>query len=333
VTVGSVDARSLLDAWEALGAVEPGDRLFRTRRLDRPSSLDLRTAVRETDGAPCLVALLGQEDTGRVVAFETAGLRLSRSRDEAGILLVLSLEKQDRRDLFAQVCADVVRSVVQVEETGERDLLGTLAERVAAWRAFLRDQSGSLARHEIVGLVGELLVLARMLDRSTDAVSAWASPDDGLHDFERDGRAIEVKTSLGAARRLTASSLDQLDEGGLGSLHVAHVRLMEDPDGETVVDVARGLERRLPGDRERRDFRNALLRRGLAPDTDERAGPRVRELGIEFYRVDVGFPRLRRAEVHQGIVEATYDIEVRTLGSFLIDAEAVLDGMWGGNDG
>lgn len=327
-----MEARSLLDAWDDLGAVEPGYRLFRTRRLDRPSSLDLRTAVRETDGAPCLVALLGQEDTGRVVAFETAGLRLSRSRDEAGILLVLSLEKHDRRDLFAQVCADVVRSVVQVEDTGERDLLGTLAERLAAWRAFLRDQSGSLARHEIVGILGELLVLSRMLDRSPDAVSAWASPDDGLHDFERDGRAIEVKTSLGAARRLKSSSLDQFDEAGLGSLHVAHVRLMEDPDGSTVVDLARELERRLPGDRERRDFRNALLRRGLAPDTDERAGPRVRELGIELYLVDAGFPRIRRAEVPVGVVEATYDIEVRTLAPFLVDADTVLEDIWGRHD-
>lgn len=172
-----------------------------------------------------------------------------------------------------------------------------------------------------------------MLDRSPTAVSTWTSPDDGLHDFERDGRAIEVKTSLGAARRMRASSLDQFDEAGLGSLHVAHVRLMEDPDGDTVVDIARGLEQRLPSDRERRDFRNALLRRGLAPDTDERAGPQVRELGIEFYQVDAGFPRLRRAEVPQGVVEATYDIEVRTLGSFLVDADGVLDGFLGVNHG
>lgn len=68
------DSVSLLAEWEALNAVSPGDRLFRSRRLSQPTRIDLRVGVRETDGAPCLIALPGGAPD-RLVTFETSGLR------------------------------------------------------------------------------------------------------------------------------------------------------------------------------------------------------------------------------------------------------------------
>lgn len=325
MTAPALDPAGLLTEWEELGAVLPGDRQFRSRRLPRPTLIDLRVGLREIDSAPCLIAVIpgGSE---QIRTFETAGLRLFRSVDDAGTLLVLSLEEPSRRDLFAQICSDVVLSLVRSEDEGERDLIYELGGRLAAWRTFLRDQSGGLDRHEIVGLIGELLVLDRLLDRSSTALHAWKSPDDGLHDFERRGTALEVKTSLGGARRVRISTIDQLDAAGLSSLNLAHVRLVERADGESVVDAVERIEARLIADRDRREFRNALLRRGLAPNPDQME-PRVQCVGIEVYVVRSGFPCLTRANIPVGISEVVYDVDVRSLAPFVTESDAVFDSV------
>jgi len=323
---------ALLDLWRELSLVAPGDRLFRTRRLSRPRRLDLRAGLRETDGAPCLVVAPGA--AGETVGtFETAGLRLSRAGDPGGVLLVLSLEESARRDLFAEICSDCVRSVLRGEDDGEDDLVSVLAARLSAWRAFLRDQSGGLSRHETVGIIGELLLLNQLLDHGSDAVGIWKAPDGGLHDFELSGYGLEAKTSLGAARRLHISTLDQLDDAGLASLHVGHVRLVEAADGETLAQIADRIEVRLGGERARRGFRNALLRRGVLPGAVPDDELRVRCIGIDFYAVSEGFPRLCRAEIALGIVEADYQIEVRALSEFHAEEAAVFGALRGaGNE-
>lgn len=322
------DAAALIEEWTDLAAVAPGDRLFRTRRMTRPVRLDLRAGLRETDGAPCLVVSPGTAG-GAITSFETGGLRLSRVADPAGVLLVLSLEEPARRDLFAAVCSDCLRAVIRGEDEAEDDLLSVFAARLSAWRAFLRDQTGALSRNEMIGIIGELLLFGQLLDIGADAPRAWKAPDDGLHDFENAGHSIEVKTSLGGARLLHISTLDQLDDAGLTSLHVAHVRLVEASDGETLADIADRIETQLSGERARSAFRNALLRRGLAPGADD-LGPRVRTAGTDFYAVREGFPRLRRGEVALGIADATYQLEVRALTGFQEDAAAVLSRFGGG---
>ncbi|TWB45552.1 putative PD-(D/E)XK family protein DUF4420 [Rhizobium sp. ERR 922] len=322
------DATALLREWNDLAAVAPGDRLYRSRRLSRPVQLDLRAGLREADGAPCLIALPGS--TGNSIAsFETAGLRLSRAADPAGPLLVLSLEEPSRRDLFAEMCSDCVRSVLRWEDEGETELVTVFAARLAAWRAFLRDQVSGLSRNEMVGLIGELFVLDRLLDVNAKAVAAWKSPDDGLHDFVLSGHGLEIKTALGPTRQIHISTLDQLDNSGLASLHIAHVRLVDSVAGSTLGEIATRIEQRLNGERARSAFRNALLRRGLLPCGDIEVGPRVTCAGIDAYTVSNGFPRLLRSDVPLGIAEATYQVEVRALVGFAVDIATVLD-MFGG---
>nr|WP_273546379.1 MULTISPECIES: PD-(D/E)XK motif protein [unclassified Xanthobacter] len=322
----------MLAEWTALEAVSPGDRLFRSRRLDRPRGIDLRTGLRETDGAPCLIARPESVSEG-LALFETGGLRLARAADPGGNLLVLSLEERSRRDLFAEVCSDVVRALVLSEEEGELDLLSELGARLAAWRAFLRDQSGGLTRQETVGLIGELLLLEQLITRVPDALGVWKSPDDGLHDFENCGHALEVKTSLGSARRLHISALDQLDFAGLASLHVTHVRLIEQADGVTLAQLVERLSAGFASDRDRRRFANALLRRGLAPGADGASGPAVLHAGIEYYEVRPGFPCLSRSTVPAGIADVAYQIEVQALASFLVDGKFVMNRLGGRSDG
>lgn len=318
---GQREAGLLLEGWTGLLGFPAGDRLFRSRRLDGAGALAFHLAVRSPDDAPCLLAAPGDAIADAVQTFETGGLRLSRAAGQAGPMLVLSLEEPDRRDLFALICADVIDAAS--EGSDERHALTMLAGRLAAWRAFLRDRSGRLGRADMVGIMGELLVLDRVVEAGGAGLAAWRAPDDGLHDFACGSWAVEVKTSLSGGRSIRVSSLDQLDDAGLASLYLCHVRLVEDETGDDLAALVLAVEGRLPDDRSRRDFRNALLRRGLLAEDLATPTPTVRVLSIDAYRVSEGFPRLLRVQAAPGIVDASYEVEVRALAPFAVDPGAL----------
>jgi hypothetical protein len=254
--------------------------------------------------------------------FELGGMRLSTTADQSGPFLVLSLEDESRRDLFSTICADVVSAAAQI---GTTDPLNQFVARLIAWRQFLRERRIGLSRLETIGLIGELIVLEELLAASPDSLSAWQAPDDGLHDFQRYGQALEVKTGLGPSSSITISKLDQLDAAGLRQLELLHVRLVEAPGGRCLRDIVTAIDNMLPNEASRRAFANALLSRGLMPDDDAaRLTPRIQQRSIDAYSVSEGFPRLLRENLPTAITEATYTLDVRSIAAFAADTTATL---------
>lgn len=312
-------------AWADVAARSGQERRFRSQRLSPDLRLDVHAGLRFTDNALCLVieALAPAE-----AHFEAAGMRLSAAADDHGPLLILSLEDSVRADLFTNVCADVVAAAAAAP-LGEE--LSAFLARLEAWRRFLRDRRSGLARHEVVGLMGELTVLISLLRRDSSSLGLWTAPDDALQDFVRGGIAIEVKSTIGTATALRISRLDQLETTGLGRLILMHVLMVQTDEGETLRDLIARVLSLLPGDNEQRLFQNALLRRGLMPDDEEaRAQPATLVRAIEAYQVTDDFPRLTRSTVPGAISEAQYDIEIRDIIRFRIDASETLSDFIGG---
>lgn len=306
----------LREAWQELASHSAQSRAYRTRRVSDQLQLDAHAGLRAVDGAPCLVieGVAPAEDH-----FEVGGMRLSVVRDERGPLLVLSLEDRDRIDLFTTVCADALSA-----SEGNDRALGAFLDRLEAWRRFLRERNSGLSREEATGLIGELLVLRQLLALDRAALIFWAAPEDGLHDFHREGHALEVKTSLGPSSQVRISTLDQLDITGLRALDLLHVRLIESPDGTTLGTIISDIMAQLE-EPSRRVFENALLRRGLMPDdTAARSSPHVEMRVVDAYHVEAAFPRLCRTSVPQAVSDAQYALDVRALASFSTSVSLVL---------
>ncbi|MER9546129.1 PD-(D/E)XK motif protein [Mesorhizobium sp. M0437] len=310
----------LSDAWYELAQIAPVARQYRTKLISTDVSLDILAGMRAADNAPCLML---QTMPAPATLFELGGMRLSTVPDDSGPFLVLSLEDASRRDLFLTICADVVGAAALAGGAGALD---QFLARLDAWRQFLRDRRDGLSQSETIGLIGELLILERVLTANRRHLATWQSPNDGLHDFLIDGHALEVKTSLGPAPTVTISRLDQLDASGLRQLDLLHVRLIEAPDGRSLRDILSAIATVLQDALPRRSFENALLRRGLMPDDENaRTAPRIQLRTIEAYSVADGFPRLTRAAVPVAITEATYTLEVRAISAFTVDVSTVLD--------
>ncbi len=314
-------------AWNDLAQIAPVERQYRSRALSMQTALEIRAGMRAVDNAPCLML----RTTPRADAlFELGGMRLGSVPDSYGPMLVLSLEDAGRRDLFATICADVVAAATQQDQNAA---LVQFLSRLDAWRQFLRDRRDGLSRQETIGLIGELLVLERLIQVTGDHLETWQAPLDGLHDFQRKGHALEVKAGMGPASDITISRLDQLDTSGLRLLHLLHVRLIENPAGRSLRDIIDALSTSLPGEQSRSTFQNLLLRRGLLPDDDAaRSAPRVQVRAIDAYNVTDGFPRLVRSGLPLAIKEVTYTLEVRGISAFAADAAAVLDAFHQGDD-
>lgn len=311
---------TLNEAWNELARTIPVSRQYRSKLISTDVPLDILAGLRASDSAPCLML---QTIPAPEALFELGGMRLNSVHDQAGPFLVLSLEDDSRRDLFATICADVIAAAAQA---GSADALQQFLARLDAWRQFLRDRRDGLSRQETIGLIGELLVLELMLTSDPQGLAGWQSPNDGLHDFVRNGHALEVKASLGPSNSITISALDQLDATGLRQLDLLHVRLIEIPGGRNLRDILAAISSLLPDDTSRRAFDNALLRRGLMPDDDAaRVNPKVQQRSIDAYAVRESFPRLTRTALPIAITEATYSLEVRAIDPFTVDANATID--------
>ncbi|WP_315718262.1 MULTISPECIES: PD-(D/E)XK motif protein [unclassified Bradyrhizobium] len=314
----------LISKWAEAAHARPTDREWRAVALSTPATVRFFAGIREPDGR---IALLIEAplDAAPVTPLRIAaeGLSLSDQRDQAqGLVRVaIVLEREPLRDVFEVLAADLVEVVREATTPLQAIALGV--SRLEAWQAFLRSGRRGLSREEQVGLLGELVVLELLADEvgHEAAVEAWCGPLDGIHDFSRAGIGIEVKAAAGGGNLMRISKLDQLDRRGLLTLLLARPRFQEVPDGRTVstaaADIRKAIDRSVPA--VRRAFDDRLLRAGLL-EADPRASLSFSFVLQQFHCFEVReeFPRMTGLSVPPEIVDASYSLDERRLGDFLI---------------
>ena len=316
---------ALRSAWKELAQHPAQSRQFRTRRLSPTLALNVYAGLRAPDDAPCLLI---DADVPAASLFEVGGMRLNTYTGDFGPLLGLTLEDAGRADLFAMVCGDAIAAA---SDAPAEESLPRFLARLDAWRRFLRERRAGLTRNETVGLLGELLILERLLGDDPSLLPSWAAPDDGLHDFVHLGHALEIKTSLGPSTTMRISTLDQLDATGLRRLDLLHVRLVETPQGQCLGTIVDNVAIALPDEPSRRTFANALLRRGLMPDDlPARSAPVVELRDVTVYSVDPSFPRLARSNVPSAVRDAEYLLDLRSIARHAVDTDSAVNAFAGG---
>lgn len=306
----SVSPAQLEALWLRLATAGDGQRAYVSLRLEGAGALDVHAALRASDRNPCLLFDLPDPAGVRDLEFEVGGMRCGRVQLESGQGLLLSLEEVARRDLFAKVCLDVI-GYASHAATGMAVAL--VLTRLESWRQFLRSVGAGMQRSELIGIMGELQVLRQLLSEQERAFSTWRAPDDGLHDFENIGHALEVKTTLGPGSRVTISSLDQLNDAGLERLDLVHVRLYESAQGETVDEIVDDIEANLMDNDIRRKLSDALLRRGLDPTERRASDLRASLQHINTFHVTDGFPRILRHDLPAAVSEVSYALDLSVL--------------------
>ena len=272
-----------------------------------------RLAIGE-HGEPRLLLPLGRFDA--VPSFgEAPSLRILVSsfvtHGKPVRYLDLTCMVTELESVFSEVAAEVLARL----GSGQSCVVAALSTIQDFRRLLLKSRTVSATM--ITGLLGELLVLGRLLERKSDAWRTWRGPLGDRHDFRSGDHALEVKTSSRvSAGTITVSSIEQMAAPSGGSLHLLHILLEETAAGQlSISSLGRAVLSRADEPNRVRDCLAAL---GCEDVDSPHWNPTTFRLEAQtYYLVDDLFPRLTPKMLPEGVVPTgvsgvTYEIDLAT---------------------
>ncbi len=227
------------------------------------------------------------------------------------------------------VFGDVVDSMLARIKHGE-GCLDSARSTIDDFRALLvRERASHVDQRKVAGLVAELLVLNRLLDRATSAWAAWRGPLGDRHDFRAGDTSLEVKAALRSGKSIiTINSIDQLETPANGTLHLLRIAIEPVSGGHLSIS---GLGRSAIAKSDDPERLQALIASAGCSDVDDERWNKhmFRVESEQLYDVRPGFPRitlgmLTAGTLPQGVNGVTYQIDLSVARPFLCDA-AVYD--------
>jgi len=185
----------------------------------------------------------------------------------------------------------------------------------------------------IVGLLGELLFLQKVVGADPRLLPAWLGPTKARHDFRRGSSAVEVKTTLRSNardRRVHVSDIDQLEPPEGGQLHLYLARLERAMSGPI---SAKGLSEEISSKLLEADVSTFWsLLSDFESGPDWAAGFELRE--EIAYSVKPGFPCLTKGhlitnQLDTGVARVSYDLSLEAATAFECPIDAAIRSLIG----
>lgn len=255
-----------------------------------------------------------------VLVRPRSGLSAGRSA------ISLTLKTKEFEDLFGILGEDIVRAVESSQ--GEAAVVKAVVQCIERWRKFVERNRGRLSEEEVRGVIGELTVLARLINH-TDAgaaLNAWQGAG-GLRDFELAGCAIEVKTHQAATGAMVRiSDPAQLDPAPRRPLYLATIQLSRvENTGWTLAEAVKQLILLLVEDIESTGkLLDKLADQGYLTAHADMYPERYLVDRIHLFRIDDGFPRITSDSVPAGVEAVQFSIRLATIQRFNVQTDMIL---------
>lgn len=292
---------------------------LRLTRIDPVGSLDIYAGVSDS---LLVVLAVGVSARPPALALQSGALDyFRRQRADGSWLMVLRLKLQELEQVFGRLCQDLIEATTLVQT--QKELVALMVARLKLWEMlFSGTQDGLLGINQIRGLIAELLVLEDILESGkrgiADAVEGWVGPSRADRDFEYPDVSFEVKSHSSGRRGVAITSLDQLSSEGPLVLVVATLTSVGKNDSEAF--CLNALVGRLEGKVSHDPLALALFKEKLilAGYVEQ---PRYEADWFVFaemrsFDVADGFPRLVAGKVPEGVLSASYEIELASLSAF-----------------
>lgn len=280
---------------------------------------------------------LGSEDGARLLLPLAAGEPFPRIAEARGLTLtdsVFMLEGRPRRfidlvcksfdleEVFRDLVVEILRRI-STKETAAQAVEGSIND----FRSLLLgSRTQNIPVESAVGILGELVLLERLLKLDGGAWKAWTGPLNGRHDFRAGPHAIEVKTSIRAQRKsVQISAVDQLAEPLGGTLTLVHQVFEEDAGGVLTVPILASKILKRSSDPEA--VTDLLDSAGYEAGSDKQWDQfRFSALQEDAYRVGPGFPRLvpsdfQSGELPAGVSHFRYTVDLSAASQFVLRTE------------
>lgn len=259
---------------------------------------------------------ISEFDLPNLQGIEVASLPPTKQGEPATLLL--KLLDGEQREIFYQLCVDLIEVTRVVDTEGEA--VSSAIGRAWEWHHLLRGgRAGKLTLEGQKGLIGELLVLERVLFANMtpmNAVQCWTGPLGAPKDFEIGKIGLESKARRGMSSQfVTISSEFQLDETSVDVLYLCISDLNPTPTNSigafTVTDVCERVGNAISSvdPRARIRFENLLSASGFNW-THDYTGQTFIEGTHRAYRVSEGFPRIISSSYPSGVSRVRYAVSL-----------------------
>ncbi|CUJ83553.1 hypothetical protein RUE5091_00124 [Ruegeria denitrificans] len=305
---------------------------------DEPTGLEIPTRIIEvrTSHGPLRMALGSSGELRFLlpVGMQTRVPKIPVGPNVAISDVIYSLGKERLRFIditcgaaeLESVFADVVDQIVERIADGQAALEAASSTFAEFRNLLLSKPVSSRPRTEVVGLVGELLVLTRLLKRNNDAWRSWSGADRDRHDFRAGDYSIEIKsTSRSGNMQVTIHSEHQLSTPNNGALQLFHFTFEAVSGGEYTVE--RLADEALHASSDPQAFLDRLKACGCeAPDSPEWNEDAFRLDAESAFRVEGDFPRITPKSFQfgmrpSGVKSIQYDLDLSTALGFLATLE------------
>lgn len=278
------------------------------------------------NGEPRLLLPLSGEDKPSLVqgapALDVTVSEYSESGQPKRFLDLTCL-MAELETVFAEVTEQILERVARGANCVE-----ATRSTIEDFRALLiRPPSNDVSREKTAGLVGELLVLNRLLARSAEAWQSWNGPESDRHDFAKGSNALEVKVTMRKGKRtISVNGLEQLAEPAGGRLFLQHFEMEAAASG--ILSVS-GLGRSVLAGASKPEKVKELLSAIGCRDVDDIAwnATSFRLENETLYEIGEGFPRLVSSSFPQGVSPkgvsgVSYVADLSEATNFRIESEA-----------
>lgn len=255
----------------------------------------------------------------RSISIETVTLT---HKGRTSRFLDITCRARELETVFAEVVDEMLARIV-----AGQDCVSAARSTLDDFQTLLVPSGNGVETARISGLVGELLVLNRLLDRSSSAWRTWRGPAGDRHDFRAGDCSLEVKTSSRAdTSSILVNGLEQLEPPSGGRLFLA--RFILEPVQGGLLQVSM-LARSALGKCDMPHSLGELIRASGCDDIDSHQWNRqaFRLEREEFYQVGAGFPRLTSSMLLSGSAPAgvsavSYAIDLSLAKAFLLTPDA-----------
>lgn len=293
------------------------------RRVNEAHPYDLYLGI-DVQEAPVLMLLsvTPAEQLPRFRALEVS----QNLRQDGKFAILITLAAHDLLHPFCYVCEDLIESLRQLKPAGSESFF--LLKRLENWRQLLETTKKGLSQPQLLGLIGELLFLERLIGvlGTTAAVESWLGPTGAPQDFQSGGRIFEIKVCAIGAHIVIISSLEQLHTGeaptnlvvfSIGSCASNHTSSF------TIKALVLRIREALSESLASSAFELRLAEIGYDEDQPECDSSYVVE-NVRAFDVRESFPRLTPASVSIAIPSATYCLDLDHCTEFEIPISRVL---------
>jgi hypothetical protein len=222
--------------------------------------------------------------------------------------------------VFERLVHDVLERIASAPDSPAAAAQSTLEQ----WRDLIRVARQPIDPQKVVGLTGELEVLARLgSEDPRAALDAWVGCRGAVHDFASGSRALEVKATASVdGSTIAISNIDQLDADGLSELLLVAVHCRERPSAPSLDDRIRHLfDMGFP----RTDLIDAVSAAGYVFESATPDVPRFETRTVRVWKVNFDFPGLRRSDLpeerRRGVTRIRYDLSLDTAPPPMAEAE------------